>query len=116
MREQAIHTALSGPAAGVIGARLVGEAAGVGDLISVDVGGTSADVCLIRRGEADVTVEGRIGAWPLHVPMIDMHTIGAGGGSIARVTDDGSLVVGPESAGARARARVLRRGQVRSRR
>ena len=100
VREQAIHTALSGPAAGVIGARLVGDAAGVRDLISVDVGGTSADVCLIRGGEADVTVEGRIGAWPLHVPMIDVHTIGAGGGSIARVTDDGSLVVGPESAGA----------------
>jgi len=99
VREQAIHTALSGPAAGVIGARLVGDAAGVADLISVDVGGTSADVCLIRGGEADVTVEGRIGAWPLHVPMIDVHTIGAGGGSIARVTDDGSLVVGPESAG-----------------
>src|SRR5262245_3574356 len=100
VREQAIHTALSGPAAGVSGAGLVGDAAGVGDLISVDVGGTSADVCLIRGGEADVTVEGRIGAWPLHVPMIDVHTIGAGGGSIARVTDDGSLVVGPESAGA----------------
>ena len=100
VREQAIHTALSGPAAGVIGARLVGAAAGFADLISVDVGGTSADVCLIRGGEAEVTVEGQVGAWPLHVPMIDVHTIGAGGGSIARVTQEGSLVVGPESAGA----------------
>jgi N-methylhydantoinase A len=100
VREQAIHTALSGPAAGAIGARLVGAAAGFADLISVDVGGTSADVCLILGGEAEVTVEGQVGAWPLHVPMIDVHTIGAGGGSIARVTDDGSLVVGPESAGA----------------
>jgi N-methylhydantoinase A len=100
VRTQAIHTALSGPAAGVIGVRRIGEAAGFHDLISVDVGGTSADVCLVRGGEAEVTVEGRVGAWPLHVPMIDIHTIGAGGGSIARVTDDGTLTVGPESAGA----------------
>ena len=100
VRTQAIHTALSGPAAGVIGARRVGEAAGFRDLISVDVGGTSADVCLVRGGEAEVTVEGRIGTWPLQVPMIDIHTIGAGGGSIARVTDDGTLTVGPDSAGA----------------
>jgi len=100
VRTQAIHTALSGPAAGVIGVRRIGEAAGFGDLISVDVGGTSADVCLIRAGEAEVTNEGRVGAWPLHVPMIDIHTIGAGGGSIARVTEDGTLTVGPESAGA----------------
>jgi N-methylhydantoinase A len=100
VRTQAIHTALSGPAAGVIGARRVGEAAGFDDLISVDVGGTSADVCLVRGGEAEVTTEGRVGAWPLHVPMIDIHTIGAGGGSIARVTEDGTLTVGPESAGA----------------
>jgi N-methylhydantoinase A len=57
-------------------------------------------VCLVRGGEAEVTVEGRVGAWPLHVPMIDIHTIGAGGGSIARVTEDGTLTVGPESAGA----------------
>ena len=100
IRAQAIHTALSGPAAGVIGARLIGEASGFGDVISVDVGGTSADVCLIRDGEATITTEGRVGAWPLPLPMIDIHTIGAGGGSIARVTDDGTLTVGPESAGA----------------
>jgi N-methylhydantoinase A len=100
VRTQAIHTALSGPAAGVIGTRRIGEAAGFENLISVDVGGTSADVCLIRGGEAEVTVEGRVGVWPLHVPMIDIHTIGAGGGSIARVTEDGTLTVGPESAGA----------------
>src|SRR5712664_1851138 len=100
VRTQAIHTALSGPAAGVIGARRIGEAAGFDDLISVDVGGTSADVCLVRGGEAEVTTEGRVGAWPLHVPMIDIHTIGAGGGSIARVTEDGTLTVGPGSAGA----------------
>src|SRR5205814_8841256 len=95
-----IHTALSGPAGGVMGARLVGRSAGFGDVISLDVGGTSADVCVVRDGEAEVTSEGRVGDWPLHVPMIDIHTIGAGGGSIARVSDDGTLTVGPESAGA----------------
>src|SRR6185436_1749885 len=100
VRTQAIHTALSGPAAGVIGARLIGEATGLSDLISVDVGGTSADVCLIRGGEATITTEGRVGVWPVPVPMIDIHTIGAGGGSLARVTSDGALIVGPESAGA----------------
>jgi N-methylhydantoinase A len=100
VRAQAIHTALSGPAAGVIGARLIGESTGLGDVISVDVGGTSADVCLIQAGEAAITTEGRVGAWPVPVPMIDIHTIGAGGGSIARVRDDGTLTVGPESAGA----------------
>jgi N-methylhydantoinase A len=100
VRGQPIHTALSGPAAGVVGARLVGQAAGFPSLISVDVGGTSADVCLIRDGEVEVTSEGQVGVWPLHVPMIDVHTIGAGGGSIARVAEDGTLTVGPQSAGA----------------
>ena len=100
VRTQAIHTALSGPAAGVIGARLVGDAAGFADVISVDVGGTSADVCLIQGGDAALTTEGHVGGWPVPVPMIDIHTIGAGGGSIARVTEDGTLTVGPESAGA----------------
>ena len=100
VRGQPIHTALSGPAAGVVGACLVGQAAGFASLISVDVGGTSADVCLIRDGEVEVTSEGRVGVWPLHVPMIDVHTIGAGGGSIARMAEDGALTVGPQSAGA----------------
>jgi N-methylhydantoinase A len=99
-RRQPIHTALSGPAAGVVGARLVGQSAGFRNVISVDVGGTSADVCLIRDGETEVTAEGRVGDWPLHVPMVDIHTIGAGGGSVARVADDGALTVGPDSAGA----------------
>ncbi|HEY3187805.1 MAG TPA: hydantoinase/oxoprolinase family protein, partial [Solirubrobacteraceae bacterium] len=84
----------------VVGARDVAAACGIKDIITVDIGGTSADICLIRDGEAQLTIEGRIGSWPLHVPMIDIHTIGAGGGSIARVTDDGTLTVGPESAGA----------------
>jgi N-methylhydantoinase A len=100
VRRQPIYTALSGPAAGVVGARLIGEASGFRNVISVDVGGTSADVCLIRDGEAEVTSAGNVGIWPLHVPMIDVHTIGAGGGSVARVAEDGTITVGPQSAGA----------------
>ena len=92
-------TALSGPAAGVVGAIGVARAAGIDDLITVDIGGTSADICLIQGGRAGLTRAGRIGAWPLPLPMVDMITIGAGGGSIGRVRD-GALVVGPDSAGA----------------
>ncbi len=92
-------TALSGPAAGVVGACAVGRAAGIDALITVDIGGTSADICLVRDGAAGLTRQGRVGSWPLPLPMVDMITIGAGGGSIARVRD-GALVVGPESAGA----------------
>jgi N-methylhydantoinase A len=96
----AIQSALSGPAAGVIGAGLVGAQAGQPDVISIDIGGTSADVCLIRGGQAEITTDGHVGSWPLPTPMVDIHTIGAGGGSIARLSEDGGLVVGPESAGA----------------
>ena len=92
-------TALSGPAAGVVGAREVARAAGVGDLITVDIGGTSADICLIKDGRIGLTQQGRVGEWPLPLPMVDMVTVGAGGGSIARVRD-GALTVGPASAGA----------------
>ncbi len=92
-------TALSGPAAGVLGAREAAEAAGIGDLITVDIGGTSADISLIRDGRIALTQHGKVGAWPLSLPMLDMVTIGAGGGSIARV-DEGALTVGPASAGA----------------
>jgi N-methylhydantoinase A len=97
---QAIHTAVSGPAAGVIGAVAAARAAGLADIISIDVGGTSADVCLTRNGAPEVTVEGRVGGWPMELPMLDIHTIGAGGGSIASVTPSGGLTVGPRSAGA----------------
>ena len=92
-------TALSGPAAGVVGAREVARAAGVGDVITVDIGGTSADICLIKDGRIGLTQQGRVGDWPLPLPMVDMVTVGAGGGSIARVRD-GALSVGPASAGA----------------
>jgi N-methylhydantoinase A len=92
-------TALSGPAAGVVGARGVAAQCGIQDLITVDIGGTSADICLIKNGEISLTQRGHVGDWPLPLPMVDMVTIGAGGGSIARV-EDGTLTVGPQSAGA----------------
>jgi len=95
-----IHTALSGPAAAAVGSILIGQAADRPNVISIDVGGTSADICLSQQSEPAVTSAGEISGLPLNVPMIDVHTIGAGGGSIARVTANGSLVVGPESAGA----------------
>jgi len=92
-------TALSGPAAGVVGARSAAAACGIDDILTVDIGGTSADICLIAGGEIGLTQQGQVGEWPLPLPMVDMVTIGAGGGSIARVAD-GALTVGPESAGA----------------
>ena len=95
-----IHMALSGPAAGVRGAAFVGAAAGCRDLVAIDMGGTSADVSLVRDATPAITKDGEIGPFPLPVSMVDIHTIGAGGGSIASVTVDGSLVVGPRSAGA----------------
>ena len=97
---QAIHTVLSGPVAGVMGATRVSGDAGYPSFISVDVGGTSADICLVQDGRPDVTVERSIGGLPLQLPMLDIATIGAGGGSIARVSATGGLAVGPESAGA----------------
>jgi N-methylhydantoinase A len=97
---QAIHTAVSGPAAGVIGAAALAVEAGYRDVISIDVGGTSADVCLTRDGRPEVTIEGRVGGFPMELPMLDVHTIGAGGGSIAWLTPAGGLAVGPRSAGA----------------
>ncbi|MGL4287818.1 MAG: hydantoinase/oxoprolinase family protein, partial [Phreatobacter sp.] len=92
-------TALSGPAAGVVGARDIAAASGISDIITVDIGGTSADICLIKDGKISLTQQGHVGDWPLPLPMVDMVTIGAGGGSIARVAE-GTLAVGPQSAGA----------------
>src|SRR5215468_2654317 len=92
-------TALSGPAAGVVGARDVAAACGIKDVITVDIGGTSADICLIKDGRIALTQQGHVGEWPLPLPMVDMVTIGAGGGSIAKV-EAGTLTVGPQSAGA----------------
>ena len=94
------HTALSGPAAGVVGARFVGAAAGYQDVIGIDIGGTSADICLIKNGQYELTNNGRVGDWPLSFPMLDINTVGTGGGSIAGISDIGALTVGPRSAGA----------------
>jgi len=91
---------LSGPAGGVIGARRVGLAAGLPDLITLDMGGTSADVSLIRDGEITMTPEREITGRPVRLPMVDVHTVGAGGGSIAWIDPGGGLRVGPRSAGA----------------
>jgi N-methylhydantoinase A len=99
IRSAPVLTALSGPAAGVVGARDVAAACGIREIITVDIGGTSADICLIKDGRIGLTQRGHVGEWPLPLPMVDMVTIGAGGGSIARVTA-GALSVGPQSAGA----------------
>ena len=107
---QPVQTVLSGPAAGVVGAVSVGRAAGFADIISIDVGGTSADICLVREGRPEVTKDGMIGPFPLKLPMVDIHTIGAGGGSIAAVTAAGRLTVGPRSAGAEPGPVCYRRG------
>jgi len=97
---QSIHLALSGPAAGVQGAARVAGLADHRNLLTIDMGGTSADVCLIQDGAPSISKDGEIGPFPLSISIVDIHTIGAGGGSIAAVTDQGGLIVGPESAGA----------------
>jgi N-methylhydantoinase A len=96
---QAVRMLLSGPAGGLAGARFIGARCGCQRLLTFDMGGTSTDVALID-GETRLTGEGQVGPYPVAVPMVDMHTIGAGGGSIARVDAGGLLQVGPQSAGA----------------
>ena len=98
-RRHPVRTLLSGPAGGVVGAVGVAKAAGFEDVIAMDMGGTSLDICLVRGGEIALSTEGRVGDYPVQVPQVDVHTIGAGGGSVARVIR-GALKVGPESAGA----------------
>jgi len=95
-----VRILLSGPAAGVQGARAIGEISGERNLITMDMGGTSCDVSLIRDGALAWTTAGSIGGHPTAQRMIGIHTIGAGGGSIARIDPGGALRVGPESAGA----------------
>lgn len=90
---------LSGPAAGVIAASAIGEAAGYPNLITCDMGGTSTDVCMLRDGDYGMTTEGRVGVFPLKIRQIDIHTVGVGGGSIASRGTGGVLSVGPRSAG-----------------
>jgi N-methylhydantoinase A len=98
-RSHPVRTLLSGPAGGVVGAVGVAKAAGFDDIIAMDMGGTSLDICLARGGEVTLSTEGQVGAYPVQVPQVNVHTIGAGGGSLARVIR-GALKVGPESAGA----------------
>jgi len=100
-RARPVETALSGPAAGAVGAAFVAAAAGFHDLITIDIGGTSADIALIQGGTPGLTTTASIGDWRVGLPMVDIMTIGAGGGSIARVVPGGGLIVGPQSAGAR---------------
>ena len=95
----AVHMLLSGPAGGLAAAHFIGRQIDRPQLLTFDMGGTSTDVALID-GAVRLTSEGKIGRYPVAVPMVDMHTIGAGGGSIAQVDAGGMLQVGPESAGA----------------
>jgi N-methylhydantoinase A len=98
-----VRTILSGPAGGILGAQYVAEAAGFDRIISFDMGGTSTDVALMDTGNGEVlatTTESVVSGMPVAVPMLDIHTVGAGGGSIARFDRAGALRVGPESAGA----------------
>ncbi|MEX0760318.1 MAG: hydantoinase/oxoprolinase family protein, partial [Tistlia sp.] len=100
MRRSAITALFSGPAAGVVGAtRQVGKS-GFEDLITFDMGGTSTDVCLVEKGRPALTMETEIGGLPVMTPVLDIVTVGGGGGSIAWIDDGGMLRVGPQSAGA----------------
>jgi len=98
-RQQGVRSIFSGPAGGVVGAVHVAKLAGIERLITFDMGGTSTDVSLVD-GEMETTSEAEVAGFPIRVPVIDIHTVGAGGGSLARVDEGGALRVGPESAGA----------------
>jgi N-methylhydantoinase A len=98
--QKPITTALSGPAAGALGGAVIAKLAGFGDVVTLDAGGTSTDLCLIEGGTPHVTNGGAVGRFPVRIPMIDVKTIGTGGGSIAWISREGHLKVGPRSAGA----------------
>lgn len=98
--EKPITTALSGPAAGALGAAVVSRVAGFSNVVTLDAGGTSTDICLIEDGEPHITTDASVGPFPVRLPMIDIRTVGTGGGSIAWITREGNLNVGPISAGA----------------
>ncbi|HET9897585.1 MAG TPA: hydantoinase/oxoprolinase family protein [Streptosporangiaceae bacterium] len=97
---QPITTVLSGPAAGALGAARIAAEAGVTRVLTCDGGGTSTDVAVVADGEPALTTEGRVGEYPAMIPMVDVVTVGAGGGSIAWISPEGALKVGPRSAGA----------------
>lgn len=100
VRKRPINTFFSGPAGGAMGAVALGEETGVANLITFDMGGTSTDVCLIRDGQPSMKNEREMGGFPVRTRSLDIHTIGAGGGSIAWIDAGGMLKVGPKSAGA----------------
>jgi N-methylhydantoinase A len=100
MRGNAVNVLLSGPAAGVVGATRQVARSEFSNLITLDIGGTSTDVCLVTDGQPQLTTEFMIDGLPVRVPVLDIHTIGAGGGSIVWVDEGGMLRVGPHSAGA----------------
>jgi N-methylhydantoinase A len=100
MRRNAITALLSGPAAGVMGAVRQAGRSGYGNLITFDMGGTSTDVCLVTDGKPDLTAEFSLDGLPIRTPIIDINTVGAGGGSIIWVDEGGMLRAGPQSAGA----------------
>ncbi|MFD2238254.1 hydantoinase/oxoprolinase family protein [Aureimonas populi] len=95
-----VRTLLSGPSTGVVAAQAIGRMAGFPDVITFDVGGTSSDVALLLGGSCGLTGEASVHGYPIKAPMLDIHTVGAGGGSIAYVDSGGLLKVGPQSAGA----------------
>jgi N-methylhydantoinase A len=97
---QPVTTVLSGPAAGALGAALVSLEAGFERVLTLDGGGTSTDVSVVLHGEPGLTTEGTVGGYPCKIPMIDIVTVGAGGGSVAWLSPEGTLKVGPRSAGA----------------
>jgi N-methylhydantoinase A len=97
---QPISTVLSGPAAGALGAALATRTAGFGRVLTLDGGGTSTDVSVVLDGEPALTTEGSVGGYPSRIPMVDVVTVGAGGGSVAFLSREGGLKVGPRSAGA----------------
>ncbi len=97
-REKPVHTVLSGPAGGVVAAAHVAEAAGIPNIITVDIGGTSTDISLIRNGIPEITRAASLETVPIQLPVIDINAIGAGGGSIAWIDEGGALRVGPMSA------------------
>ena len=98
--ERPVAILLSGPAGGVLAASAAAAAAGYPDAVTFDMGGTSTDVCLVRKGRPEPAAQRQVAGLPIRMPSLDIHTIGAGGGSIARLDPGGALVVGPESAGA----------------
>ena len=95
-----VRTVLSGPSTGVVAAQTIGQQTGIGNLITFDVGGTSSDVALLQDGHCQLASEATVHGYPIKAPMLDIHTVGAGGGSIAYVDNGGLLKVGPRSAGA----------------